>query len=257
MKISNTYLLKSLFKQTWLVHISLIVSILCLILFAYSQTQLLIVQIAQSVTASYIAAYIFYILVNFFPSYFQQKNALLTIETELNHIVIDIFYILSILQAFSNENYQNFSLPNKTVYLKSLDSKTFFNPRTELESYIQGLNHELASIKTKYCLLPVDIIVTLNNIERTDLQQKLNSLYDCIDKQYSSEICEFPACLYMLESASKTIQAYFQTPRKMEKYTLMNEEEITQYALERQNAISSINLHGHNGRIYKGSVRIK
>lgn len=258
MKNFNKYFFKSYFKQTWFVHV-ISVLLLAFLFFINVSNNSSSIRVLESIISSCIAAYIFYILLNAVPGYFQQKNALLTIETELRDIVINIFDILSILQTFSKTNYQDFYLPNETVYLINSKSRTFFNPRAELENDIRSLNRALASIKIKYCVLPIDIIVTLNKIEETNLLQKLNSLYGCIDNKYSAQICNFPECLYTLENAAKTLQIFSANHNKIEKYQVMNEDEKAQYALERQKAMSSIEerLHEHNGRIYKGSVRIK
>ena len=257
MKKFNKYFMKSHFMQNWLVYVLLVLAIVYLFITVNQSDLSSFFRVLENISLSYIAAYIFYLFVNLIPSYFQQKNALLTVEKELNHIVIDIFSILSILQTFSKDNYEDFFIPNAIVYLEDSNSKTFFNPRDELEDYTKRLNQELASIKTKYCLLPVDIIVTLNTIEQTELQQKLKSLYQSIDKKYTAKIYEFPECLYILENASYDILKYFNKSQKIEKYKIMNEEEVIQYKQEQQEVIPYIKAIEHRGRIYKGSMRIK
>lgn len=259
MKNFNKYFFISYFKQTWLVHISFVLILLYLFL-SNDSNKSAAMRILEGIMSSCAAAYIFYILLNVVPSYFQQKSALLTIETELRDIVINISAILSILQTFSKADYKDFSLPNEIIYFKkNSNSKTFFNPRTELENNIKRLNGALASIKIKYCVLPIDIIVTLNKIEDIDLRQKLNSLYSCIDNKYAAHIYGFPECLHTLEEASKAVQIFSTNHNKIEKYQVMNENEKKQYALERQKALSSIKreLQECNGRIYKGLIRIK
>ena len=250
---------KDHFKQTWVAYILLIISILSICYMAKFINLTATKRILEGFSLSYIAAFVFYCLVNLFPEYTKQKQGIISIRNELTNIVVDIRIILGIVKSFSNDNYKNINLPNNIVYLKvqNGNGKNFFNPREELNSYISSLHKELNSIKIKYCVLPINLIVMLNEIEKLDIGQKLKSLYNCLDKKYEANIHGFPDCFIKIEELFPKFEQYNANTRNITIYQLMNEQEINQYKEEINNVKNQVNYISHNGRIYKGNTRIQ
>lgn len=251
--------LKDHFRQTWIAYIFLTISILSICYMSKFINLTGSQRILEGVSLSYIAAYMFYFFINLYPEYTKQKQGIITIKNELINIVVDISIILGIVKSFSKDNYTNINLPNSIVYLKeqNSDEKNFFNPREELNSYIFSLHKELNNIKMKYCVLPIDLIIILNEIEKLDIGQKLKSLYDCLDKGYEANIHGFPDCFIKIEELFNKFEQYDVNPRNVKIYRLMTEQEINKYKEEIANIKSQVNYISHNGRIYKGSTRIQ
>ena len=220
--------IKDHIKQTWRAYLLLFISIACII---YTMQFTAITgyhRIMEGIALSYIAACIFYYFVNLYPEYTKQKQGIITIENELNNIVINISHILGIIKSFSDENYTNINLPDDFIYVKErkFKWKNFLNPRRELNMYIEKLQKELNNIKIKYCVLPINLISILNKIERLDLADKLKSIYFCLDKKYDNmQIQGIPDCFIELEKAINEIKQFGINSVSIIIYEILTEQE--------------------------------
>lgn len=189
-----------------------------------------------------------------------KKKSIITIENELDNIVINISNILGIIKSFSNDGYTNINLPNHPIYLKeqNFNWKTFFNPRSELTMYINKLQNELNKIKIKYCVLPINLISILNKIDKLNIAQKLNNIYFCIDKRYYDiTISGVPDCFIELEKIVNEIKKFGIQSIHINIFKKLNEHEEQEYIKEINDIKTHINCKLHNGKIYKGYTRIQ
>ena len=143
MKLNKFTLLfwKDHFIQTFVAYIFLLISCIAIWLSPQLKDFENLQKIIDGLSISYIAAFIFYYLINLFPEYTRQKQGIITIKNELNNIAMNIRDILSIFKSFSSDNCYKVNLPNSIIYVKEKDSewKNFFNPREELSRYVYAL----------------------------------------------------------------------------------------------------------------------
>lgn len=251
---------KDHFQQTWIAYVFLIISIIYV--FYISQIDNLngLQRIFEGFSLSYIVAYMFYIFINLYPEYIKERQGIITIENELNNIVINISHILGIIKSFSNEDYTNINLLNYPIYVQERNNKwkNFFNPRHELTMYINSLQKELNNIKIKYCVLPINLISILNKIEKLDINEKLKNIYFCLDREYYDiKIQGIPECFIELEKVVEEVEQFGIIPISIITYDVLTEQEKQEYLKEIDDIKTHVDCKSLNGRIYKGGTRIQ
>ena len=252
-------------KANWLVYFIMSIFILYLFLdviyeFTYKGSQII-----EGVILSYISAYIFYLVLNVYVDYKKEKNSLTIKEGNLSSIARDINAVWAIIKCFSNSNFTTIKIPNKEVYLKYNNGKTFFNPREEIRMNINSIKNNINEMSKKYFFeLSYELNYSLNNIEKCidELNEKLKVYYDCFDKNYSFDkigIRDLSECLDELYKECHLISCYVSINLKKYEYQELTPKEKNKYQQEIQDILLSkriIKQVGFKGRIYQGGTRI-
>lgn len=254
--------LKTHFNRYWLIYLFLIVNIIYLILEPQHTTKSN--RILEGISLSYIAAYIFFMLLNVVSEYFVQKEAISLNSDHFNSICRGITDILSITKLFSDGNFSNISIPNETKYLKYDDAKTFFNPREELSNcFSQIINSIDCILEVPNISLPIELNTVIIRIKKNckELIQNFKILYNCLDDGYTTKIGikDFSEYLLDLESECKLINEYVHTTNCIKGYAFLSSSEIIDYQNYIKEFLNRFDGKKANckGRIYLGKDRIQ
>lgn len=247
-------------KDYKIMYLSLLVAIIYVTCFIECQSN--IHRIIEGICLSIFAAYLFFLFITVIPDFFNTKKALTISEENFRLIVIEAFDVFGILSVFSAKNYQDLQIPNNIQYMKYDNGQTFFNPREELKSKLNIIEHNIYEIHTGHLVLPIKLLEDLNVIQKKckELSDYLNSSYICTDDNLSVDKIgkkDLSDIIKELRYSVDNIKSYFMFDIKQRLYYLMSELEIKKYNKMRADTMLSLPPNKRGNRVYKGGTRIE